>query len=53
MSQTIDSTLENRELGYKPIPKLFLKYSLLSLLGLLSQGVMFLLESFIIGYGIG
>ena len=53
MSQTIDSTLENRELGYKPIPKLFLKYSLLSLLGLLSQGVMVLLEGFIIGYGIG
>ena len=53
MSNSKDLTLEDRELGTKPISSLFLKYSLIALIGLAAQGVMVILEGFIVGYGMG
>lgn len=44
---------EQRELGIKPIPKLFYKYTLITLIGMLAQCVMVLFEGFIIGRGMG
>lgn len=44
---------EERELGTKPIPGLFVKYTLLTLVGMAAQAVMVILEGIIIGNGLG
>ena len=44
---------EERELGVKPIVSLFTKFSLLTLVGVLAQVIMVLLEGVIIGRGLG
>lgn len=44
---------EGRELGTLPIGKLFVKYSLISLSGMVAQIVMVILEGIIMGYGLG
>ncbi len=44
---------ESRELGTKPIAGLFVKYSFLTLVGMLAQGVMVMFEGIIIGRGLG
>lgn len=45
--------LNERELGKKPITSLFMKYSLITLLGMLAQAVMVMFEGIIIGNGLG
>lgn len=44
---------EERELGTKPIAGLFVKYSVLTLIGMLAQGIMVICEGIIIGRGLG
>lgn len=53
MAETGAVTLEDRELGTKPITKLFLKYSMITLLGMLAQAIMVVFEGIIIGTGLG
>lgn len=44
---------ESRELGTKPIAGLFVKYSFLTLVGMLAQAIMVIFEGIIIGRGLG
>lgn len=44
---------EERELGTKPVAGLFVKYSVLTLIGMLAQGIMVICEGIIIGRGLG
>ena len=44
---------EDRELGTKPVHGLFVKYSLITLIGMAAQAVMVILEGVIIGNGLG
>ncbi len=44
---------ESRELGTKPVAGLFVKYSFLTLVGMLAQAIMVILEGIIIGRGLG
>lgn len=44
---------EDRELGTLPIPKLFIKYSVISFMGMLAQIIMVVLEGIIMGNGLG
>lgn len=44
---------EDRELGTKSIPGLFAKYSFLTFVGMLAQGIMVIFEGIIIGRGLG
>lgn len=44
---------EERELGTKPVTGLFVKYSVLTLIGMLAQGIMVICEGIIIGRGLG
>lgn len=46
-------SINERELGKKPIISLFLKYSLITLVGMLAQSVMVIVEGIIIGNGLG
>ena len=43
---------ESRELGTKPVAGLFVKYSFLTLIGMLAQAIMVILEGIIIGRGL-
>ena len=45
--------LAERELGTKPVKTLFLKYSFITFMGMMSQLIMVLLEGIIIGHGLG
>ena len=46
-------TDEDRELATKPVHGLFVKYSLITLIGMAAQAVMVILEGVIIGNGLG
>lgn len=49
----MSESVSNNELGIKPITGLFAKYSVLTLIGMLAQGIMVILEGIIIGHGLG
>lgn len=49
----VQKTSEDRELGVKPITGLFAKYSFLTFIGMLAQGIMVICEGIIIGRGLG
>lgn len=42
-----------RELGTKPIGKLFIRYSMVTLIGMIAQSIMVVLEGIIVGNGLG
>ena len=49
----VAATDEDRELSTKPVHGLFVKYSLITLIGMAAQAVMVILEGVIIGNGLG
>lgn len=53
MPENTMTVSQDSEFGTKPITPLFVKYAGLALIGLLSQGIMVLLEGILIGNGLG
>lgn len=53
MTESEIANKQERELGTKPIPKLFFKYSIVTFWGMLAQAIMVILEGVIIGNSLG